>query len=376
MIEEMNPIQQIIEDDYEGIEHEETSGDEIKEPFDPSKIKVSSHPLTIDLLLKRIDQGALDLNPSFQREAGLWTPQAQSRLIESILVRIPIPAFYFDATDEDKWLVVDGLQRLTALKRFVLDKSLHLSGMEFLTGFNNSGYDGLPVRYQRRIMETQVVVYQIEQGTPPNVKFNIFKRINTGGLPLSPQEIRHALNQGPVTEFLVRLARSKEFLSATDHGINDKRMAARELVLRFFAFRLTPYSDYTGDFDAFLNKTMGSLNRLETHFGEFEHLFLSTMKRARIVFGKDAFRKRYFQFASRSPINKALFETWSVNLSSISHDEFLLLKDKKETLIEKFITLMNEKFFNEAISQGTGDKSKVQIRFEMIARIIQEAIHD
>jgi len=152
------PDQQKIDVDDAGVEYEEISGDEIKEPFDPTKINVSNNTLTIDLLLKRIEQKALDLNPAFQRDAGLWSPQAQSRLIESILVRIPIPAFYVDATDEDKWLVVDGLQRLTALKRFVLDKTLRLSGLEFLTTLDNPGYDDLSVRYQRRILETQVVV--------------------------------------------------------------------------------------------------------------------------------------------------------------------------------------------------------------------------
>lgn len=360
--------------DDEGVEYEEVAGDEITDPFDPTKIKVSTTPLTIDLVLSRIKHDELKLNPDFQRDAGLWTQQAQSRLIESILIRIPIPAFYVDATDEDQWLVVDGLQRLTTLNSFVLKKDLKLHGMEFLTLLNGLGFDELQTRYQRRILETQVTVYKIEQGTPPNVKFNIFKRINTGGLPLSPQEIRNALNQGPITQFLSKLANTNEFLKATDYGVKDKRMTARELALRYLAFSLTPYTEYSGDLDAFLNQAMANLNKSEKIYGRLENKFITAMKRAVDVFGDDAFRKRYYPQVARSSVNKALFEAWSVNLSQISEKDFEGLKSRRDLLKEKFIELMNTRDFNESISQGTGDKKKVQVRFSYINRIIQETL--
>jgi uncharacterized protein with ParB-like and HNH nuclease domain len=361
-------------EEVEEVEYEEVEENEIRSPFDPTKIKVSTHPLTIDLILKRIQHGDLDLNPGFQRNSGVWGLQAQSRLLESILIRIPIPAFYFDATDEDKWLVVDGLQRLTALNKFVLEKSLKLHGMEFLTGLNGQGFEDLPTRYRRRIMETQVTVYQIEQGTPPNVKFNIFKRINTGGLPLSPQEIRHALNQGPVTQLLPKLANAEEFLMATDNGVKDNRMAARELALRFLAFTITPYTNYEGDLDAFLNQTMEQLNKSESKYPKLEQNFITAMLRAIGLFEKDAFRKRYKTEENRSPINKALFETWSVNLSQLSDKEYEKLKSRRNVLKEYFIDIMNTRYFNEAISQGTGGKNKVYIRFKQVEQIIKDTL--
>src|SRR6266852_5027276 len=139
-----------------GIDQEDIENDErITEPFDPALIRVDTRPMTIDLLRLRIEDQELDLAPGFQRKGGIWKDDAQSRLIESMLVRIPLPAFYMDATNDEKWLVVDGLQRLTTLKRFMIDKQLRLSGLEFLKSLEGKSYDELPRHYQRRIAETQ-----------------------------------------------------------------------------------------------------------------------------------------------------------------------------------------------------------------------------
>lgn len=364
-------------DDGTGVELEDIVGDErITDPFNPALIRVDTRPLTINLLLTRIENNELDLQPSFQRKGGIWTEGAQSRLIESLLIRIPLPAFYFDAMDDDKWLVVDGLQRLTSLKRFVIDSALRLQELEFLTTLKGMTFAELPRSYQRRIMETQVTVYLIERGTPSEVKFNIFKRINTGGLPLSAQEIRHALNQGKATEMLARLARSQQFKRAINDGIRDDRMADRECVLRFFAFTLTPYANYKAkEFDSFLNDCMADMNNMsDQELHELEYQFLRAMVAACNIFGADAFRKRYRIGAARFPINKALFESWSVNLSRLSDEQLQLLKGRKNMLVERFVNLMNDQEFDRAISQGTGDIKKVNIRFSKIEQIIREVL--
>ncbi len=380
-LQELNEQSQkniVVADNGTGVELEDTGGDEaIIEPFDPALIRVDTRPMIIDLLRLRIEYNELDLAPGFQRKGGIWKDEAQSRLIESMLIRIPLPAFYMDATNDEKWLVVDGLQRLTTLKRFMVEKTLRLSGLEFLKHFNGKSFDELPRNYQRRIAETQVTVYLIEKGTPDEVKFNIFKRINTGGLPLSAQEIRHALNQGEARKLLAQLADSDIFKRAVDYGISDNRMADRECVLRYLAFTITSYLMYDKDFDGFLNNAMKEINKMSDQ--ERVHLqqrFERAMVIARELFGKDAFRKRYKVGAPRQPINKPLFETWTVNFNQLSDQQVEKLKARSAELVSKFIGLMNspDPHFNEAVSFATGDPKKVRLRFEAIDQLIKEVI--
>jgi len=367
-----------IFDDGTGIESETIeSDDQITEPFDPTLIRVETKPLSMDLLISRIREGEINLMPDFQRKAGIWSDAAQSRLIESMLIRIPLPAFYMDASDEDEWLIVDGLQRLTAINRFVIKKELKLSGLEFLHHLNGMGFNELPRNFRRRIKETQVTVYLIEKDTPPEVKFNIFKRINTGGLPLSSQEIRHALNQGAATRMLKKLAETGVFKQATANGIRDHRMAAQECVLRFMAFTLKPYTNYkSSDFDGFLNSAMVAMNKKpDNELQKLEDSFLRALNSSHDIFYKYAFRKQYGKNAYRNPINKALFETWTVNLSSLNNEQLAALKQKKENLVDSFIDLMNgSSGFDGAISQGTGNVAKVKLRFSEISKLIQEVL--
>lgn len=375
-LENKQIIAKELEDTETNLGVDPDEDESIIKPFDPELIRVETRPMTIDLLLQRIKYEELDLAPDFQRKGGIWNNRTKSRLIESILIRIPLPAFYMDATDENKWVVIDGLQRLTSLNMFVNEKSLKLSELEFLTQLENSTFQELPRNLQRRIIETQVTVYLIEKGTPSAVKFNIFKRINTGGLPLSLQEIRHALNQGKSTKLLEKLSELSEFKQATDGRIESDRMTDREFILRFLAFSIRPYTEYKAvEFDSFLSDVMAEINDMtEKDVDILELKFRITMVVAYEIFGNDAFRKRRKKGAPRSLINKALFESWSVSLSKLTSEQIKTLIDRKDQLIDSFIDLMNTSDFESSISQGTGDARKVKRRFSAIEQLIQEVL--
>ena len=253
----------LIQDDIEpDITAYSCEGEKIR-PFDPSKINITMKPLTLDALLKRIKNQEIEFDSSFQRKAGLWNKSQKSQLIESIFLRIPLPAFYFDASDEDKWLIIDGLQRVTTLKEFVVEKTLKLKDMEFFPELNGCGYDKLPRTFQRRIDETVINIYLVNHSTPENVKFNIFKRINTGGLALEPQEIRNALFQGKATQFLQECSQMECFITATSGSVKSERMLDREFVLRYVSFCYLDLEGYTGNIDEFLNEGMKFLNHTD-----------------------------------------------------------------------------------------------------------------
>jgi Protein of unknown function DUF262 len=243
------------------IAEEDTSAERITRPFDPNQIRVKLWTPTVDLVLRRLQQGEIDLAPDFQRAAGIWKDKAQSQLIESLLIRIPLPAFYVDSSNEDCLVVVDGIQRLTALKRFVLDGELSLEGLEYLTELTNKRFKELSRPLQRRIEETMLTVYLIDKGTPDEAKLNIFKRLNTGGASRSRPR-RSAMNPGPARGFLRELAESPEFRSATQGKFNDRRMTDRECALRYCAFVLTAPDSYPadGDLGSFLHDAMKAIN--------------------------------------------------------------------------------------------------------------------
>ncbi|MBE9237270.1 DUF262 domain-containing protein [Anabaena aphanizomenioides LEGE 00250] len=359
--------------DIEDTENEEY--EKVTFEYDPDKINIATRQPTIEQLLRRIGQEALDLAPDFQRQANIWKPDAKSRLIESILIRIPLPAFYIDATNDDKWVVVDGLQRLSALKEFVIDKTLTLSGLEYLTNLKNKTYDELEPRYQRRILETQPTVYLIEKGTPIEVKYNIFKRINTGGVRLSNQELRHALNPGKANKLLKDLANSPEFQQVIPLSPNKKkRMDDREFILGYLAFTLTSYKDYQENSrDLFLNEALSKINNLtDAEITNIKEKFKNAMLAAYDLFGKSAFRKISHKNNRTFPVNKSLFEAWSFHLSQLSDENIQKLIKSKQQLIDKFIEYAdNDKEFLASISQAA---KKVEYRFETIGKIIQEVL--
>ncbi len=350
---------------------EEISSDRLL--YDPEKINIATKEPTIEQLLRRINEDALNLAPDFQRHADLWKDENKSRLIESIMIRMPIPAFYIDGSNEDRWLVVDGLQRLSALKQFILDKTLKLTGLEYLSSLNGKNFDEIDRRYQRRLEETQLTVYIIEKGTPPEVKFNIFKRINTGGLSMSPQELRHALNPGKGTHFLTDLAGSDEFKKIVNlTKVKIMRMTDREYVLGFIAFKLTPYKNYPSKGrHLFLTQAMEKINKFsDTAFDEMREKFIRSLKANSEIFGDNVFRK--VSMGRRTPVNQSLFEAWMVTIDHLSDDEIKILVARKDRLIKLFGDYMKTNTqFNKSISQVA---DLVEYRFTIIDGIVKEVL--
>lgn len=361
--------------------------DDITSPFDPKKIDINSRAYSIEQLISRIAHNEITMTPDFQRQASIWKRKQMSRLIESILLKIPLPTFYLATDEEDHWLVVDGLQRISAIKEYVTDQEWALTGLEFLAEFEGCFFKDLTRPMQRRINETELFMHIIQPGTPKDVTRTIFRRINTGGLPLSAQEIRHALYQGESTKFLSRLVNSSSYLNATTHSVSDDRMTGREACLRMIAFLLAAPELYQKkNMDEFLCKTMENINLMNAEKIEnLQEIFCLSMKRNEQIFGDNAFRKKFeHEATSRYPINKALFEIWGVALANIEEEDFKVLLKRKDILIYTNIQMLNGRFspegqliytdFERAVSQDTSDPKVVLRRFRAVNELIDNVL--
>lgn len=364
-----------------GVEEDDSSAlvsDQIEHPFDPEAIDVVTKNITVDLLLSRVSNNRIDLMPDFQRRWGIWDQKKQSRLIESLLLRIPLPVLYAAENEDERWEIVDGIQRLSTIARFIQPDSigepaLVLSDLQYLEAYEGKRFVDLSEKLKTRLRETELVVHLIRKDTPPEVKFNVFARINSGGIALSPQELRHAITPGNSREFLAHLATSNDFLRATDASIRPIRMDDRELVLRFLAFYMLRLSAYSQpDMDGYLIQAMRSLNRLDgLQRQDLEDAFNRSMRAAYSLFREDAFRKRFSLDSPRMPISKALFEAISVNLAMFDDRQLRRLERRRDLVQTRFIELCGDREFEAAISQGTSDVAKVRRRFERVGAMFE-----
>lgn len=344
-------------------------------PFDPNSIDVDMATVNLGLLIDQLVNEEIDLQPDFQRASDIWTPTAKSRLIESILLGLPLPSFYFsEDIYSQKLSVIDGLQRLCAIKDFVIDKKLKLYNLQFLHTFEGKGYDDLERPEIRRIKALKISVNTLRKTTPNEVKYIIFQRVNTAGVPLTSQEMRHALNQGPAARFIKQLAELESFVQATNHSVPSKRMQDRDFANRFVAFYLG-YDEYNGELDNFLNVKMGNLNRMtENQRNDILVAFDKSMQCCYAIFGQDTFRKRLALDAPRSRISKAVFDTVSVNIAWLSDEQRSKLVSSAALMRGCMMNLFHDDKFINAISTGTAQKNSVQTRFTEFKRLIEEIL--
>ena len=347
--------------------------------FIPSDVNITQIPTNISNIMERLENEEFDLTPVFQRHGGLWSKEEQSQLIESLMLKIPLPAFYFDAAREDKWIVIDGLQRLTSFQNYLvgnmqengLRKKYCFTGLQYLSDFNGMTFDDLPRQYIRRIKESSIIAYTVIKGTPDEVVFNIFQRINTGGIQLNAQEIRQALYSGKGTDLIKELAELQEFKEATQFAVKPERMLDREYVLRFLAFTELDYKkEYKGNINNFLIKGLKKANTFrEEDIERVTERFIRVMNVCRNVFGKYAFRK-YNKDFRRGPINKAIFEIWAICFSELDNEQLEKLKKDKDQFIAGFgQILMNTEF---ASALKAGDQYSLIKRVETCQKFVKE----
>lgn len=380
------------DEDVDGLDSSEEIGSHsgsIK-PWDPSKIRITTKSFTLREIVGQIEDNDIDLSPDFQREY-VWKARQRTRLIESILLGIPLPAFYFNQSESGSYQVVDGVQRLSTIAAFMKDDHrLSNIDLEYLSDLDALTYSQLDTAAVRRFRSTQIVVHVIEPQTPDEVKYDIFNRVNTLGSPLSAQEIRHAMSDTRSRSFFGNLVESEAFDAATEQhywkrnaeGVKVRdsgRMANRELALRFCAFRYSTIEEYRQfpSLDAFLMNFTKRVDKTaepvltDTELKDLASAFENAMVAAKEVLGQAAFRRWPMDAdrrgPRRGPINRAVFEAQANALADHKLEDMLPCRDQ---IVTAFRRAFDNDGYLRAVTVGTGDANRVSYRLDETRKIL------
>jgi len=375
LIETEKAAQEIV-----GFEYEHEDEDSVDEkPYNPDDIRITQKFFSVSDVCRWMSSNppTITIKPEFQRNF-VWSERKKSLLIESLMLRIPVPSFYlYEDSDEHK-SVIDGLQRLSTIHDYVSGEFV-LCNLQYLgDSCNGKKFSELDQKYRTRIEDTQLNINILDANSPEQVKFDVFTRINTGGVPLNRQEIRNALANTSTMKLMKRMATSESFLLATHGVVKDVRMDAQELCIRFIAF----FNAYDPREKILMkNKTISNMldtciqhlntcnqQTLDEYFTSFE----ASMRKAAAALGKMAFIKP----TERIIINKPLFTSWAVTLA-YSDYSISCLEENQNKLMNKYKELLfsDSEYFN-SISTSTGTKKNIDIQFASVLRVLEVLEND
>ena len=357
----------------------------IRHPLNTPRIR-QLNP-TFSLLYDRLRYEELKI-PEYQRNGGIWGPKESSKLIESILLGLPLPIFYFAEKENGDWVIVDGLQRITTMFNFIKN-DLKLTGLNELVAFNGLKFQDIDRASQRKFREFQLTSYVIDMSEGDNRFISeLFHRINTFGVKLSPQEMRNAVNIGASVKFLRDLANTNDFLRITNEKVNPIRQKDLELCLSAVSFMIYGYKEYNyNKQDDFLSETMDFLNNISSDRElKIKNAFIGGLLISEKIFGNESFIKELNPKKS-SPISKPLFELIVSVFSNLSEEQKIELINNKDDFIEKLygairedkkdyasweseVYTESERGFNYSISQSTGKRVTILYRFESLLNIL------
>lgn len=316
-------------------------------------------------VIRRMKQQRFVLDPDFQR-GFVWEKDKQSRLIESILMRIPLPVFYVAEDNEGRLIVVDGRQRLTTLARFI-DGDLKLV-LPDRPELNRKAFKDLEPRMQNRVEDCQLLFYIIDRTVPERARLDIFERVN-GGEVLTRQQMRNAIYNGPATTFLREESATALFIEATGNSLNTNKMQDREFVNRFCSFALLDRRTYK-DMDDWLARGLKELGQLTgPKLEAFRQRFQRSLRNNLVAFRQHAFRKHNGVDEQRNRLNASLFDVMSVALSDVPDD---LVKKHAGRLRKVVIKLLENESFKKSITNSPNAPQQVRGRFDAALGVIAE----
>jgi hypothetical protein len=331
-------------------------------PIRERRLFTQPYDLVVQSLVKQIDEKLIFLRPltdrpRFQRKY-VWTDKLASRLIESMILNIPIPPCYLSQNDEYELDVIDGQQRLYSIYRF-LNNQFKLTSLEVLTELNDLRFHEIPTKMGRQIKTHTLRCVLITNESHPEIKFDVFERLNTNTMPLNAQELRNCMYRGSLIEYLQGASENQLWLSIR-HRVNpDKRLRDEELVLRFFAFYIHGIDSYRTPQKHWLNSVAKAGRSYSSErISDLDAVWNSMIHNTLIIFeSEECFRRP----ESRA-INRALFDLVALTLSRISPETALAIRDRFRV---RYFELFENEEFMDLISRSVDHTRRTKRRFEI-----------
>ncbi len=337
------------------------------------KVFIDKTQFSIFELHRRYKRGDLELIPTYQRESGIWNDRKKSRLIESVLLNIPIPVIYLAEMKENRMETVDGQQRLSSFIEFIENK-FALKSLEVMQELSNKKFRDLEKDYkelQRKFEDYQLNVFLIKKDSHPDIRFDVYRRINEGATQLNAQELRHSMFRGVLIDLLKEMAEDSSFKELVGGAVSKKRMKDKEAALRFLAFYVNGFENYKGNLNAFLNGTLKELPRdNNAYLEELKKTFSATMETILETFGKDVFIK---PGSSRKKVNLSLFDIISFSFTQFEKKKILKVKDSLKRHRKELLDKKDDKFYY-SITANTLTRANVAHRFETWMKIMSNCI--
>ena len=339
----------------------------------------------IDSLYKKYKRGTLIIQPDFQRHF-VWDTTKSSKLIESVLLEIPLPMFYLSEEDDGNIHVIDGQQRLTSFFSYIdgilpdSDKEFKLSGLKVLTELNRKAYSNLDKNHQEKIIDFKIRTITFQKESDQDLKFEIFERLNTGSVSLNDQELRNCIFRGNYNSILTELSQDPEFMKLIGLKKPAKRMQDIELVLRFAAFYHSTHLKYKSPMRKFLNNDMEQYRNIsEKDAEELKKVFKIAVKNILSIFGGHSF-KRYYKGDLNNPIGrweakKINHSLYDILMYTMATEDRNKIYQNLDSVREALIYLMTEdQDFIDSIEKSTSSIQAVTTRFDKWREELKEIV--
>jgi hypothetical protein len=333
---------------------------------------LQSSDLSLETIAQMVDSGAIDVSPHYQRRER-WKTVAQAELIESFLLNVPVPPVYLAEDDFGTYSVIDGKQRITAIHGFLRNK-YPLTKLIRFPEVNGLAFEKLPKSLRNALsIRPYIRVVTLLKQTNPELKYEVFTRLNTGGEPLLPQEIRNALYRGPLNELLFELAEEEFLLDQlkikTKHEAAYTEMTDVEVVLRYFSLR-NQWENFNGDSRRTMDDFMDKHRKLsKKELAELKSSFIKALSRCQKLWGNNAFH-RFADNKFRDQFLASMYDAEMIAVSELSVAAFNKLLPKKAAVIAETKKLFKDNKFEEAVRVSTNTPSRVRYRIEKVMEML------